>query len=294
MPLFDLLLIVDWSANSKPKLGADSIWIAGAGPAATVPPLNLPTRAAALAHLRAMLADAVAARRRVLVGFDFPFGYPAGLAGVLGLSGPPWRAVWDEIADAIEDAPDNANNRFAVAADLNRRISGGAAPFWGRPITLTTLPDLPMRKPAAEASPLAEHRTADTWVRGPQPVWKLYTTGSVGSQALMGLPVVRALRDDPALSGHARVWPFETGLGPPSTAPGRPCIVLAEVYPSLFPIAARADEVKDATQVRTTATALAAMDADDALAPLFAGPPALTATQRGAIESEEAWILGLM
>ena len=46
---------------------------------------------------------------------------------------------------------------------------------------------------------LAEKRLIDTWMTGAQPCWKLAYTGSVGSQALTGIPVVRALRDDPRL-----------------------------------------------------------------------------------------------
>ena len=33
-------------------------------------------------------------------------------------------------------------------------------------------------------------------MRGPQPGWKLAGTGSAGGQALTGIPVLRALRDD--------------------------------------------------------------------------------------------------
>ena len=69
----------------------------------------------------------------MLVGFDFPLGYPAGFAARLGLSGPPWRAVWDEIAGLITDDERNRNNRFDVADALNRRVSGGGFPFWGCP-----------------------------------------------------------------------------------------------------------------------------------------------------------------
>jgi precorrin-8X/cobalt-precorrin-8 methylmutase len=29
MPLFDAYIIVDWSASSTPKTGADSVWLSG-------------------------------------------------------------------------------------------------------------------------------------------------------------------------------------------------------------------------------------------------------------------------
>ncbi len=96
--------------------------------------VNPPTRHAA----KALIADWLVAARAngtsgSCSGFDFPFGYPAGFAARLGLAGPPWRAVWDEIAGLVSDDEDNRNNRFDVAEALNRRVSGGAFPFWGCP-----------------------------------------------------------------------------------------------------------------------------------------------------------------
>src|SRR5215472_1040504 len=129
--------MVDWSAAATPKLGADSIWIAvlrrRRREVETVLLENLATRRDAAAVLRGFLIGAVARGERVLAGFDFPFGYPAGLSMRLGLSGAPWRAVWDEIAGALVDEPNNRNNRFAVGAALNRRLTGDAYPFWGCP-----------------------------------------------------------------------------------------------------------------------------------------------------------------
>jgi molybdopterin molybdotransferase len=44
-----------------------------------------------------------------------------------------------------------------------------------------------------------------------QSAWKLYTTGSVGSQTLLGLPAVHRLLG--ALGDRARLWPFEPVAG---------------------------------------------------------------------------------
>src|SRR5436305_9485987 len=133
MTLFDDYLMVDWSGASVPTLGRDSIWSclirAGGRPRVA----NHATRHAAMAAIRAMMVDSIAGGRRLFAGFDFSFGYPAGLAARLGLRGKPWRAIWDLLAREIVDAPDNANNRFTVAASLNRRLGGEAFPFWGCP-----------------------------------------------------------------------------------------------------------------------------------------------------------------
>jgi hypothetical protein len=286
--LFDTILVVDWSARATPsprRPSPDAIWIAAAG-AGAFAPLYLRTRAEAAAWLVAFLSDALANRRRVLAGFDFPFGYPRGLAAALA-GHPDAFALWSHLAARIEDAPDNRNNRFAVAAALNARLPG-TGPFWGRAAGLD-LPGLPALGTARAGHGLPERRLVETRLRSAQPCWKLFTTGSVGSQALLGIPVLHRLRA--ALAPHLAVWPFDTGLA----APAAP-LVLAEIYPSLLAAeiraATRPGEIRDAAQVRVTATALAALDATGALAHLFAAAPDLPPTDQATVAREEAWILG--
>ena len=80
-----------------------------------------------------------------------------------------------------------------------------------------------------------------------QPIWKLYGNGSVGSQALLGIPYLTALRNDPVLASVSRGWPFETGLGALPGRPKRDCLIVhAEIYPSLVPNQTTEGEVKDA------------------------------------------------
>ena len=138
----------------------------------------------------------------------------------------------------------------------------------------------------------AEKRVADEHAIGAKTVWQLFYNGSVGSQALLGIPALDRLRRAPGLSGNIAVWPFEGGLSVPDAA-----IVLAEVYPSLLreAIAERAgvNEILDRAQVRVNAEAFASLDAHGKLAPLFGGSAALTASERWVVEAEEAWILGL-
>jgi precorrin-8X/cobalt-precorrin-8 methylmutase len=106
---------------------------------------------------------------------------------------------------------------------------------------------------------------------------------------LTGIPVLRALRDDPRWRGAARVWPFETKLRASTDA----AIVFAEVYPSLWKVAPAADEPKDRAQVRAVVDFFAARDRAGELAGFFAGDTALTAEQRHIVEAEEAWTLGV-
>ena len=289
--MFDAHVMVDWSAANVPRTGRDSIWICwrGAGGERLD---NPPTRQEAKALIHDRLTGAVARGERVLLGFDFPFGYPAGFAAKLGLGGTAWRAVWDEIARLIEDDDKNRSNRFEVAATLNRRISNRALPFWGCPAKQAGDYLAPTR-PCYDENGLAERRLIDgpCYMPGAQPCWKLAYPGSVGSQVLTGIPIVRALRNDPDLKERARIWPFETGL----RAPDDPGLVFAEVYPSLWrkAITPIEGEPKDAAQVRFVARHFAELDRAGALAALFAGDRGLSEAERRRVESEEAWTLGV-
>jgi precorrin-8X/cobalt-precorrin-8 methylmutase len=289
--LFDHYVIVDWSASSRPKTGRDSIWICHRGQDGERLE-NPPTRHLARLLLGDILAAAAGRGERVVLGFDFPFGYPAGFARRLGLNGAPaWRAIWDEIAALLHDGEDNGNDRFALGAHLNRRISGGRFPFWGCPAGFTDDHLGPRHHNGHAEDGLPERRLIDLWMRGAQPCWKLAYTGSVGSQALTGIPVVRALRDDERWAGRARIWPFETGLSLPDDA----TIVFAECWPSWWqwrPTQGPA-EVNDRAQVRHVAALVAAADSDGSLASWFAGDPGLDAAQRGLVIEEEAWTLGV-
>ncbi|MEM6624502.1 MAG: precorrin-8X methylmutase [Pseudomonadota bacterium] len=282
--LFDQYVMVDWSAASKPTLGKDSIWI-GTHRDGETRVQNLSTRFQARARLHALASEALGRGARLLMGFDFPFGYPAGVAKkVTGKADAP--ALWRWLAGRMKDAPDNANNRFEVAGEINR-LYPGTGPFWGRPAAwdVADVPTTAKARTGVRHPP--ERRLADRTAKGAKTVWQLAYAGSVGSQALTGIPALMALRDDPELAPHTRIWPFETGL----TTPSAP-IVLAEIYPSLIP-ADPSEAVKDAGQVRAVCDWLAGLDRDGALAPLFAGPPEASAADRRLIATEEAWILGL-
>ena len=287
MTPFDRIIVVDWSARSAPspaRPSPDAIWVAEATPTGETVIRYHRTRAAAMAALTDTLAAAQAAGQRVLAGFDFPFGYPQGFArAVTGRDDP--LGLWEALAERITDTPDNANNRFEVAAALNA-LFPGAGPFWGCPAQPVRC-GLPTHGTARHGHGMAERRAVEAMVPRAQPCWKLYTTGSVGSQALLGLPHLAALRQ--RFAGSVAVWPFE----PMGAAP----IVLAEVYPSLLADAVAAEmaaqgpaaeaPIKDAAQVRVLARSLMAAQAAGTLEGLFGAPP------DGPALSGEGWILGV-
>jgi hypothetical protein len=293
--LFSAYVIVDWSAASKPSTGTDSIWIGvlkrDVRFRMAFESFNPPTRAEAEKRLNLILDDLKKRSERVLVGFDFPLGFPRGFAGALNLPGEqPWRAAWDQVDKMVKDKADNLNNRFGVGAEINRRMTGGPFPFWGCPPkdALTTLQ--PKRTKQHGPGDLPEFRHADDAAKAAS-IWKLYYNGSVGGQAILGIPVARRLKL--ARGEGVKVWPFETGFKPLAEADLEGVdAVFAEVYPSLIKAAAMPGEVKDLTQVRTTAEHFARLDEANRLGAVFGPAKSLTAEVVAEAEAEEGWILG--
>ena len=299
MPLFETHIVVDWSARSKPspaRPSRDSIWWAAVRDGHTLEPRYERTRHDAVESLAAFITGELDAGRRVLAGFDFPFGYPAGVAERLTGEASA-LAVWDWLAERIDDEPDNANNRYEVAGEMNR-CWPGIGPFWGRPAGWE-YPGIPTRqkdRTCRDGHP-PERRIADLRASEAKTVWQLAYSGSVGSQVLDGPSRLEtAALEDLRIGGRERgIWPFDTGLRAPDTR--KTPLVLAEIYPSLLRkevSESRGDgEILDRAQVRVNAAAFARLDRQGGLAPLFAGAAGLSPDERYLIEKEEAWILGL-
>jgi hypothetical protein len=283
--VFERYVVVDWSANSTPKRGRDSIWVVVRDPDGCRLE-NPPTRAAAVDLLDDVLATDCGP---TLVGVDFSLGYPAGTARALQLEGPPWAATAHLLAGMIDDRPDNGNNRFDVAAQLNRLISGASRPFWGCPpsrVTATLRPTKP-----ETPGPLAEWRAVEERLRAegrrPFSSWQLTGAGAVGSQSLLGIPLI--LRLIGRLPGRVDVWPFTTGLRAPTLRAGS--IVVAEVWPSMHVAEPHGGQVRDAAQVAATVAWLADRDGEGTLAEMFAPP--VDHDVRQMVELEEGWVLGV-
>jgi hypothetical protein len=289
VPLFDEYVMVDWSSVNRPKTGSNTAWI-GVGDAESATVANPSTRSEARTHVRTLLRAAQAAGRRVLVGFDFPYGYPRGFGRALGLRpGPAWFRVWQTLAEGILDDARNESNRFAAASALNERVGPEPGPFWMRPEAAGT-PTLALTRPSFPYGELGEYRETEITLkrsrRHPQSVWKLAGAGSVGSQALLGIPVVGALRFDFELATSSRVWPFETGFVSTPAPERGPFVLHAEIWPGIVDAEPAPGDVRDAAQVRTLVRHFARLDAEGALAALFAAPGDHAAAL------EEGWVLG--
>jgi hypothetical protein len=144
---------------------------------------------------------------------------------------------------------------------------------------------------------LGRWRRTEAAMTGVQETWRLAGAGSVGSQALVGIPRVRALRDDPELRDVSSVWPFETGFTP-RPAPGEgPWVLHAEIWPGIIEAAAVAreatatDAIRDQAQVRLMCRWARDRDRDGTLGAWFDAAGLDPAVKAIAV-AEEGWILG--
>ncbi len=270
--MFDRVIMVDWSGGKDrgPRPKADAIWIGEAGRLDEALPQYLRNRQMAEAWLTARFAAAIEAGERLLVGFDFPFGYPNGTARQITGSDDPFR-LWDHLDQMITDAP-AGSNRWQVAGALNA-LFPGIGPFWGNG-GKADVAGLPRKGRDRVGHGRPERRQVEIRLPGTFSCWQLAGAGAVGSQILTGLPVLARLRRrfGTALS----VWPFEPASGQ---------IVLAEIWPSLINATIRSqtgpEDIRDAVQVRVMARAFARLD------------PAELRRMLAVQDREEGWILGL-
>ncbi len=291
--MFDRIVVVDWSAHSSPKLGADSIWMAIDDGRSAVPGSvvleNPATRAAASAQLTSVVE--AAGDSTTLIGVDFSLGYPAGTARAMGCSGPPWQALWTLLTDSIIDDERNRNNRFEVAAACNAAAGDGPGPFWGCPPSRQVDDRLTTTKPVRSHGELPEWRHVETVLRrsGRRPFssWQLLGAGAVGSQSLLGIPVLERLRR--RFPQRVDIWPFTTGLQHPPMRVGQ--VVVAEIWPTIVAGADTTGPVRDARQVVDVATWLRGLDRRGELRRHF--EPEVAAAHRSAVVDEEGWVLGV-
>lgn len=267
---WDTVVVVDWASgnDSGPRPRADAIWIGVVRDGVAETPLYQRNRQVAEESLAALIAEETAKDRRVLLGFDFPFGYPKGFAErVVGAPDP--LALWDWFAGNLEDTP-TANNRFDLAARLNGMFPG-VGPFWFNGLK-RDIPDLPLKGNDRQGHGMPERRAAETAAPGAFALWQMGGAGAVGGQAMTGIAALSRLRA--RFRDQIAVWPFE-----PLDKP----VAFVEVWPSLIAdvIQPGQDEVKDAAQVRVLARAIAALQPETLEKMLTVDAP------------EEGWILGL-
>ncbi len=270
MRIFDNYLIVDWSANSTPKTGSDSIWIAWGSDQSSIELFNPNTRASAMLLIKKLLSQA---NGKVLVGFDFPFGYPSDAYKKLGIEN--WSDLWDVLTRLVEDSINNSNNRFKVAEKLNKYFRP-EGPFWGHPKSKKlAFKYLPFYKPKGFGHILpTEKRLVEKLVRRAKSVWQLNGVGAVGGQVLLGIPFINILKK----GFDSSVWPF-------SDLDAK--IIFAEIYPSLWPVE-RTENIHDANQVKSVLKKLLELDNFGDLEALLN----IGYNVSEKVQKQEGWILG--
>lgn len=313
MPLFDAYIMVDWSGSNRRRAGRhDCIWIAHGSAAATAPSTVSPsTRTEAEQIIRAQLQQTISVNDGLsLLCADFGYGYPAGFAWLLAESSaggmPPWRIVWQYLRKHVRDdlgtkpgqQPTNCSNRFEVASAINAAVSSSASPgpFWclskarGHACVPQKRPPQPFVCPAGSVAKL---RITDRRAESDTP-FRLFGTGSVGSQVLTGIPRLDSIRFDSQFARCSAIWPFETGWASQTGTWLDPAvrIVHAEIYPSVR--APLSDSIKDRGQVRAMWHWARDLDAKNLLMNEFAIPAgiAIGSADDLTIRNEEGWILG--
>jgi len=299
--LFDAYVIADWTAAEGRKLGENSVWIGVAKRDVRfrlyTETHNVATRSEGEALLKSILAEHRKRGDRVLVGVDFSLGYPVGTTARLGLKEtPPWTAMWKFVAANIVDKDDNTNNRYQIAAKMNRLMTDEAWPLWGAPAKQAQRWLTTTKPPAGSGADIPEYRATENAIRGgklqPKSNWQMHGAGAVGGQTLVGIPMVRRLLE--SLGPSAAVWPLGTGWRALDTADVEPLSVLvAEVWPSMWPTTVAEGEFKDQAQVRTTAEAIALMDERGDLSKAFGPKKGTDEALVAQVQDEEGWILGV-
>jgi precorrin-8X/cobalt-precorrin-8 methylmutase len=315
MSLFDFYIMVDWSGGARRRGGrSDTIWIAHGSRIADEPLTESPfSRTEAVRLIHSLLVNEVESKRRVLVSFDFAYGYPIDFAAALqaatGKSDRvlPWLMVWQYLNEQIKDdegtaqgtKPNNRSNRFEVANKINALLSPDpkvAGPFWcASPEAAYSY--IPQRRPpepfqTAQGYVIKGLRLADKRARSGSP-FRLFGTASVGSQSLTGIARLHELRNNAKLDAVSAVWPFETGWATKAKwLPKHVSILHAEIYPSVRdPLP---DEIKDRGQVRAMWQWARDLDRENLLWREFCRPIEVEPGSKEdmAIQLTEGWILG--
>jgi len=315
MSLFDFYMMVDWSGAARRRANRpDCIWIAQ-GPTTADDPVtdSFFSRTEAIQAIRALLAKEVKAKRRVLICFDFAYGYPVDFAAALvaatGKSDQilPWLMIWQFLSHTIKDdegtapgaKPNNHSNRFEVANRINAHLSAdpeSAGPFWCAPQEAAYL-YIPQKQPpqpfqAAQGYVVKGLRLTDEHAESGSP-FRLFGTASVGSQSLTGITRLEQLRNDPEFAAVSAVWPFETGWATQAKwLPAHVSVLHAEIYPSVQD--PKPDTIKDRGQVRAMWEWARDLDRQNLLWCQFCRPMDIQPGSKEdiAIQLTEGWILG--
>ena len=243
---------------------------------------------------RRMLAAASRRGERVLLGFDFPFGYPAGFAARLGLAG---AAVARRLGRDRRLLADDERQRQQPLRRRRRaqpaRLAAAAFPFWGCPAaSRRRTSSAPKHHRPHDGDGLAEQRLIDRCMcrgrsragscrhgLGRRPgVDRNPGRARAARRSALGRRRARSGRSRPGSRAARR-----TGASSSPRSIRRWCRRAAADWRS---------QGRGAGAHRRRASSPRVDDAGE-LAALFAGDPGLTPERARRVETEEAWTLGV-
>lgn len=208
-PKFDAFVAIDWSGAARRY---DGIAVAICGPGRTAPKLVAPPCGAR--WTRQQIAEWLKGRldsgRRVLVGFDFAFGFPFEPAhGYLGGNAPDTDdifALWSLIEAKSCSEPDFGCTSFISDPEY-------APLFWTAG---------PKPEHWIERKRETEHACAKATKTRPDTLYKLLHSKQVGKASITGMRVLHHVRL--GKGDCVAIWPFETVR----------TSAIVEIYPTMF------------------------------------------------------------
>jgi hypothetical protein len=208
---FDAFIAIDWSGAAGSYNGiAVATCQPGRGAPRLVPPAGTRWSRREIAE---WLANRLSEGKRLLIGFDFAFGFPFEECGYLGGQAEGIRDIFG-LWTLIEE-------RCAAESDF------GCRPFIEHP-DLAHLFWKEGRRPDkwVERKRLAEHACAEATKTRPDTLYKLLHSKQVGKASITGMRVLHYLRT--IKKDHVAIWPFETRRS--STRHS----IIVEIYPTMF------------------------------------------------------------
>jgi molybdopterin molybdotransferase len=219
---------------------------------------------------------------RSLIIVDVALGWPVDVARVFVPRSPTRASMTRLLTSMVDDGPTNANNRFEVAAELNRSI--GVAVFWGHPVghayrglAATRTTPRGLRAFCGERLRRLERACGGT-IKSPL---QLYGNGSVGSQSILAQVMFERLRRGGV---DLALWPYEDSCAQ---------VVVAEEFFARRLFVEGRGAVRDERQVRAV-TSVFADDLRHGRDPLSTfDARALSATARRGVMRTEGWLARL-
>jgi len=208
VPTFDAFVAIDWSGAAGSYAGiAVAMCRAGRAAPRLVRPRSIRWTRQAIAN---WVTSQVGAGQRLLIGFDFAFGFPfepeVGYLGGQAQEIDEINALWSLMETKSCGEPDFGCNRVVADPDYTLLFwkSGLKPEHW------------------VERKRLTERACAEATGTRPDTLYKMLGSKQVGKASITGMRVLRHIRSRSA--DAVAIWPFETVRAS----------AIVEIYPTMF------------------------------------------------------------